>query len=99
MGKVVSQAGGQPRVVVLGDAVPTRLPGESSGPEASRFDGHWWHDPRNAEAAVQAIRDALVAADPAHRRDYDRRAAAYLKRLRALDRSLAPCLGRLPCPE
>ena len=27
-------------------------PGESDGPEASRYDPHWWHDPRNAEAAV-----------------------------------------------
>ena len=24
----------------------------SSGAEASRYDPHWWHDPRNAEAAV-----------------------------------------------
>ena len=99
MGKVVSQAGGHPRVVVLGDAVPVRRPGESSGPEASRFDPHWWHDPRNAEAAVKEIRDALVAADPRHHRDYVRRAAAYLARLRALDRSLAACLGRLPRAE
>ena len=26
--------------------------GESEGPEASRYDPHWWHDPRNAQAAV-----------------------------------------------
>ena len=37
---------------------------ESQGPEASRYDPHWWHDPRNAEAAVAAIRDALTTADP-----------------------------------
>src|SRR5205807_9884977 len=91
MGKVVSQAGGHPRVVVLGKAVPVRLPGEASGPEASRFDPHWWHDPRNAEAAVRAIRDTLAAADPAHRAAYARRAAAYLRHLRALDTHLAAC--------
>src|ERR671930_926312 len=90
MAKVVEQAGGKPRVVVLGDRVPIRLPGEASGPEASRFDPHWWHDPRNAEAAVRAIRDALTAADPA------RRAAGYLRRLRALDTRLAACFARLP---
>ncbi len=28
--------------------------GESDGPEASRYDPHWWHDPRNAEAAVRS---------------------------------------------
>jgi zinc/manganese transport system substrate-binding protein len=99
MGKVVRQAGGKPRVVVLGERVPIRRPGEASGPEASRFDPHWWHDPRNAEAAVRAIRDTLVAADPAHRAAYTRRAATYLRRLRALDRSLATCFARLPRPE
>ena len=54
-------------------------PGESDGPEASRFDPHWWHDPRNAEAAVGAIRDALdrgrSAQAPA---PIARNAAAYL---------------------
>jgi ABC-type Zn uptake system ZnuABC Zn-binding protein ZnuA len=73
-----------------------RLPGESSGPETSRFDPHWWHDPRNADGAVRAIRDALSAADPGHRRAYGRRAAAYLAKLRALGRSLAACFARLP---
>src|SRR5207302_4461579 len=96
MAKVVQQAGGKPRVVVLGERVPVRRPGESSGPEASRFDPHWWHDPRNAEAAVRAIRDTLAAADPAHRAAYARRAAAYLRHLRALDRHLAACFARLP---
>src|SRR5439155_22040256 len=60
MGKVVRQAGGKPRVVVLGERVPIRRPGEASGPEASRFDPHWRHDPRNAEAAVGAIGSALT---------------------------------------
>jgi ABC-type Zn uptake system ZnuABC Zn-binding protein ZnuA/ABC-type Mn2+/Zn2+ transport system permease subunit len=99
MAKVVGQAGGKPRVVVLGDHVPIRRPGEASGPEASRFDPHWWHDPRNAEAAVRAIRDALAAADPAHRAAYARRVAAYLRRLRTLDTRLAACFARLPRTE
>jgi ABC-type Zn uptake system ZnuABC Zn-binding protein ZnuA len=79
--------------------VPVKRPGEASGPEASRFDPHWWHDPRNAEAAVRAIRDTLVRADPQHGRDYRRRAAVYLSRLRALDRSLARCFAGVPRQE
>ena len=31
-------------------------PGREVGPEASRFDPHWWHDPCNAMAAVRRIR-------------------------------------------
>jgi ABC-type Zn uptake system ZnuABC Zn-binding protein ZnuA len=95
MAKVVSQAGGRPRVVVLGDHVPVRLPGESSGPEASRYDPHWWHDPRDAEAGVVAIRGALGRVDPDRKAVFKRRAAAYLKRLRALDDEIARCLQRV----
>ena len=86
---MISNAGGSPRVVDLGAKVPVRLAGESEGAEASRYDPHWWHDPRNAEAAVGAIRDALVAADPAAAETYRANADAYLKRLRALDAGIA----------
>src|SRR5262249_5597628 len=78
--------------------VPVRRPGERSGPEASRFDPHWWHDPRNAAAAVAAIRDALVRADPAHAPTYRRAAAVYAARLHALDRGIAACIATLPRP-
>jgi ABC-type Zn uptake system ZnuABC Zn-binding protein ZnuA/ABC-type Mn2+/Zn2+ transport system permease subunit len=97
--KIVSQAGGKPRVVVLGDEVPVRRPGETSGPERSRFDPHWWHDPRNAEAAVAAIRDALENGDPAHAKGYTQRAAAYLAKLSRLDRGISACLDRIPPAE
>ena len=86
MGKVVSEAGGKPTVVVLGDAVPVRRPARV-GPEASRYDPHWWHDPRNAIAAVGEIRDALVARRPGARgRPTGANAAAYVAKLHALDR-------------
>ena len=96
MGKVISQAGGRPTVVVLGDGVPVRRPGETSGPEASRYDPHWWHDPTNAIAAVGEIRDALAAADPKHAAVYRQNAAAYIAKLRALDRGIAACFAKVP---
>jgi len=99
MAKVVEQAGGKPAVVVLGNEVPFERPGEASGPEASRFDPHWWHDPRNAEEAVGRIRTMLEALDPAHHAAYASRAAAYLRRLRALDAGLVACFARLPRTE
>jgi zinc/manganese transport system substrate-binding protein len=99
MGKVVSEAGGSPTVVVLGDHVPVRRPGETSGPEASRYDAHWWHDPLNAISAVEQIRGALVDVDGAHAAAYRRNAAGYLARLRALDRGIDACMSRVPVTE
>ena len=92
MGDVVEAAGGDPAIVDLGAHVPVKVAGESSGPEASRYDAHWWHDPRNAQAAVAAIRDALTRANPGARDAYARNAAAYLARLRSLDRGIAACM-------
>jgi zinc/manganese transport system substrate-binding protein len=62
-------------------------------------DPHWWHDPRNAEAAVRAIRDALVRADPSARGVFERNATAYLARLAALDRRIAGCFAQVPPQE
>jgi ABC-type Zn uptake system ZnuABC Zn-binding protein ZnuA/ABC-type Mn2+/Zn2+ transport system permease subunit len=89
MGKVVSEAGGKPTVVVLGDGVPVRRPA----------DPHWWHDPRNAVAAVGEIRDALVRADPAHAAEYRRNATAYTAKLHALDRDVAACFSQVPAAQ
>jgi len=86
----------QPAVVTLGDIVPDRLPGESSGPEASKFDPHWWHDPSNAVAAVQRIRTALDRALPQQKADFDRRAAAYMTKLQALDAGIKRCFETIP---
>src|SRR5919202_4716629 len=71
---VISEAGGNPTVVDLSEGIPEKLPGETSGEEASQYDPHWWHNPRNAEAAVSEIRDAMVEADPDHKADYERNA-------------------------
>jgi ABC-type Zn uptake system ZnuABC Zn-binding protein ZnuA/ABC-type Mn2+/Zn2+ transport system permease subunit len=96
IGEIVSDSGSDAELVDVGARVPIRLPGESSGEEASTYDSHWWHDPRNAEAAVRAIERALVAADPSRRATFERNARAYLARLRALDRGIAECIGAVP---
>jgi ABC-type Zn uptake system ZnuABC Zn-binding protein ZnuA len=88
MGQVVERAGGDAAIVDLG---ARRCAGEQ-GPRRA-LDPHWWHDPRNARGAVVAIRDALTKANPAPRGVYARNAAAYLARLRALDRGIAACIG------
>jgi ABC-type Zn uptake system ZnuABC Zn-binding protein ZnuA len=86
MGNVVKQAGTDAAIVDLGARVPVRAAG----------DPHWWHDPRNAQAAVAVIRDALTKANPAAKRVYAGNADAYLAKLRALDRGIAACMNRVP---
>jgi ABC-type Zn uptake system ZnuABC Zn-binding protein ZnuA/ABC-type Mn2+/Zn2+ transport system permease subunit len=96
MDQVVSESGTDGQVVDLSTHLPVTVPGETSGPEASRYDPHWWHDPVNAEAAVREIRDAMIAADPSRRDGFERRAEAYLKQLRTLDAGIKRCFAAVP---
>jgi ABC-type Zn uptake system ZnuABC Zn-binding protein ZnuA len=87
--KIVDEAGGHPMVVDLGTKVPVKR----------GSDPHWWHDPVNAQAAVSAVRGALVRADPGHQAAFARNAAAYLRRLRALDSVIRACFERIPASD
>jgi ABC-type Zn uptake system ZnuABC Zn-binding protein ZnuA len=86
---LLRNAGADATTVTLIDAVTPRRRGGD-------VDPHWWQDPRNAIAAVQRIRDALAAADPGGRAAYAKNAAAYVARLRALDRAIASCMRAIP---
>jgi ABC-type Zn uptake system ZnuABC Zn-binding protein ZnuA len=99
MDRVVAQSGGNPKVVDLGKNVPVKLPGESEGEEASKYDPHWWHDPHNAEAAVKQIRNELIEADPDHREAYESNARAYLARIDSLDEGIQACIDKVPPEE
>jgi ABC-type Zn uptake system ZnuABC Zn-binding protein ZnuA/ABC-type Mn2+/Zn2+ transport system permease subunit len=99
MGKVVDDSGSDAKVIDLGAGVPVKLPGESSGPEASRYDPHWWHDPRNAEAAVREIATQLSAIDPKDKATFAANAAAYEAQLKALDSGIAQCFESVPASD
>ena len=90
--ELVDNAGGDAEVVDLIDSVRTI---ESDG----ETDPHWWQDPRNAQLAVAAIRDALAEADPGGRRVYERNAAAYSRELGRLDDQIAACIGKVPAAK
>lgn len=110
--EVVSDSGGDAKIVELGAVVPVRLGGEEehehggeehAGEEHeeghdqdSQFDPHWWHDPRNAAAAVRAIERELAAADPAQATRFASNADAYLGKLNALDAGIARCIDLVP---
>jgi ABC-type Zn uptake system ZnuABC Zn-binding protein ZnuA/ABC-type Mn2+/Zn2+ transport system permease subunit len=110
--EIVTDSGSDATVVDLGDAVPDPMPGEHgeehAGEEhgedddhehAGAHDPHWWHDPRNVEAAVQEIAGQLTKADPANRRVYRRNAERYLERLRRLDSGIARCVASVPAAD
>ena len=97
-------AGGAPAELELApDHTPHKLAGEHEeeghGHEESEFDPHWWHDPRNVEGAVAAIRDALVQAVPANAAVYRANADRYLAEVRALDARIEACMERVPAAE
>lgn len=99
MRDVVSQSGGSPRVVDVGETVPVKLAGEPSGPEASEYDPHWWHDPVNVQVAVTTIRDALIRGNPTARTMYDRAAAGYVRQVKALDVGIRTCFAKVPAAD
>jgi zinc/manganese transport system substrate-binding protein len=96
--EVVSESGGDPKVVNLGEGVPVKLRGEPTD-EISRYDPHWWHNPRNAEEAVREIRDTLIALDPGNESEYERNADDYLAKLVRLDGDIRRCMDEVPPGE
>ena len=95
MKRVVSDAGAKAQVVDLADATRTQVDGFGG----SRVDPHWWHDPHNAEAAVERIRAALGSTFPKQKAGFDRRAAAYVSRIDELDRRIAACFASVPAAQ
>ena len=60
---------------------------EHGAGDAVEYDQHLYLSLVNAARAVEAIRDALSEADPAHQDTYQTNAAAYLEKLSALSAS------------
>jgi ABC-type Zn uptake system ZnuABC Zn-binding protein ZnuA len=84
LGEVLDSAGGDAERLTLLEGMRT-LEGDGE------TDPHWWQDPRNAERAVQRIRDSFAAADPAGRAAYATQADRSAGRIRALDAAIASC--------
>ena len=82
---VIDNAGGDARVVTLIDSV-RRLDD----------DPHWWQDATNGARAVEAVRVELTKADPGGRAAFARNAERTAQTLRALDRQISACVGRVP---
>jgi ABC-type Zn uptake system ZnuABC Zn-binding protein ZnuA len=69
---------------------------DEHGHHHGEFDPHVWHDVANAMAMVEAIRDALSAADPDNAAAYASNADAYLAELAELDAWVTEQIATIP---
>jgi manganese/iron transport system permease protein len=93
--QLIESSGSRARIVDLGAGAPHRRAGE----EGEEGDPHWWHDPRNAQAATRTLGRAFAAERPAERTAIAAATARQVARLAALDRRIAACLRRIPVAE
>ena len=89
LGEAIEGSGTEAPTVDLGERLPA----------GANPDPHWWHDPRNARHAVEAIRDSLSAADPDGKEVYASNAAAYIDELESLDAAVRQCMERVPAEQ
>ena len=59
-------------------------------------DPHAWQSVANAKVYATNIRDALIAADPAGKAEYENNTAAYLEKLEALDKEIRSSVAGIP---
>lgn len=104
--KLRASVGKNPIFVVVGEKITPLMVEESGhdheghdhshGHGGKQPDPHWWHSIANVKIATRVIRDALIAADPAHRATFEANAKAYLARLDELAKWTRIQVARLP---
>jgi ABC-type Zn uptake system ZnuABC Zn-binding protein ZnuA len=97
LAKLLQNAGGRRAVVEAAAGLTSRQPGggEMADPDHTG-DPHFWLDPSNVIKYVQNIRDGLSTADPAGTATYSANAAAYITKLKELDRWIADRVKEVP---
>lgn len=82
-----------PSVVVSDGIEPI---GIREGPYSGKPNPHAWMSPANAQKYVENVRKALVKYDPSNAEVYNRNAADYSARIRAVDEPLRKRLAAIP---
>lgn len=94
MERLVKASGSKAQMVIATKGI---VPRESTGEHAG-IDPHAWQNIANAKIYVANIRDALAAADPAGKADYDANASAYLAELVSVEADIRTAIAGIP-PE
>jgi len=90
------------KIVEVGATLPsiegacTHSDHEHAGDHHHDIDPHWWHSIENFRRATHVVTAELVAADPAHRADFEKNASAYRDRLEQLDRWARKEIAKIP---
>jgi zinc/manganese transport system substrate-binding protein len=93
MTRLIKASGSKaPTVVATAGIKPRKM--EEGG--KSQADPHAWQSIQNAKIYVANIRDALVAADPAGKSDYEKNATGYLGKLDALESQVKATIAKIP---
>ena len=69
---------------------------DGEGHDHGEYDPHVWQDPNNAVVMVEAVRDALIEADPGNEDAYRQNAEEYIGQLEELDTEVRDQVESIP---
>lgn len=64
--------------------------------DKGQHDPHVWFDVSLWMKATERVKEALIQADPAHKKDYEQQATLYMKKLTQLDQDVKRDLSMIP---
>ena len=83
----------KPAVVVTEGIEPMSI---NEGPYTGNPNPHAWMSPSNALIYIENIKNALVKYDPQNKETYEKNAALYAQKIKALDKPLHEKLAQVP---
>ena len=83
----------KPAVVVTEGIEPMSI---NEGPYTGNPNPHAWMSPSNALIYIENIKNALVKYDPQNKETYEKNAALYTQKIKALDKPLREKLAQVP---
>lgn len=101
MDRLTKAASFKGQLVVAGQGVRTLQASEDDehGHAHTGVDPHAWHDPARAQVYIRNITAGLIKADPAGKAEYQKRAADFSAKVKALDDWAAKAFAAVPAAK
>jgi zinc/manganese transport system substrate-binding protein len=96
MTRLVTASGTKASTVVATMGIKPRRMEDEHRPGQLVSDPHAWQSIANAKIYVANIREGLIRADPAGKRDYEANASAYLAKLDTLETEVKEAMAKIP---